>query len=140
MQQIQQAGGIIINPAGHIVLVTNSNGSHTFPKGAQEKNETLQQTAAREIQEETGLTDVIIGEKLGVVERRGYTATNHRTPTVIKVVHVYSCTSQTTAALTPLVSDIRAARWVAPMQVADQLTYLEDRDFFLSVQSLLPLR
>ncbi len=40
-----------------------------FPKGRIESGETVEQAAVREIGEEVGLTDIVLKEKLGAIER-----------------------------------------------------------------------
>ena len=60
----KSCGAIVIHKDGDqykILLVKNHNGrNYSFPKGHVEKGETEQQTAVREVKEETGLDIVII--------------------------------------------------------------------------------
>jgi len=61
------AGGVVWRKreAGlEILMIQDHKGRWTIPKGHVEKGESLEQTAQREIGEETGLTNVKIGDKL----------------------------------------------------------------------------
>jgi hypothetical protein len=61
---IKAGGGLVINPFGKILLIFR-RGVWDLPKGKQDPGETLAQTAMREVQEETGLNDLKLIEKLG---------------------------------------------------------------------------
>lgn len=66
------AGGIIlkkIDKQVFILLVKNIDTTYSFPKGHREANETLIDTVLREVEEETGLDDVEVKEKIGWFER-----------------------------------------------------------------------
>ena len=52
------AGGIIINEYKEVVIVNQNHDSWSLPKGHVEDNETILETAKREIYEETGLSDI----------------------------------------------------------------------------------
>ena len=59
MKQEKSCGAIIANPtdSNQILLIQHKNGKHwAFPKGHMEPGETEEQTALREIREETGLS------------------------------------------------------------------------------------
>lgn len=57
------AGGIVAYRDNHtwkILIMKDSKGVWTFPKGKVEENENLEQTAVREIAEEVGLTNLTL--------------------------------------------------------------------------------
>ncbi|MCU7614880.1 NUDIX domain-containing protein [Chryseobacterium sp. GMJ5] len=54
---IEAAGGIVKNPAGEILFIKRL-GKWDLPKGKMEKGESREESAIREIEEETGLKDV----------------------------------------------------------------------------------
>ncbi len=57
------AGGIVFRRHGdtwQVLMVKNRRGSWTFPKGRVEEGETLEETALREVEEETGVKAEII--------------------------------------------------------------------------------
>ncbi len=93
MKKVISAGGIVIrnNPNKQILLTifTNIKGLG-FPKGHVEINETFEQTAMREVKEETGLTELKIIKKLGVIKRP---ATERDGTPISKDIHMYLMTS-----------------------------------------------
>lgn len=89
MKKVISAGGIVIrnNPNKQILLMiyTHIKGLG-FPKGHVEEGETLEQTAIREVTEETGLTELKIVKKLGVIKR---SATERDGTPILKDIHMY---------------------------------------------------
>jgi 8-oxo-dGTP pyrophosphatase MutT (NUDIX family) len=80
-------GGVVVR--GDEVLVIVPRGRRRvlgLPKGGMNPGETPQQTAAREVREETGVT-VTVGERLGQVD---YTYRRGGRP-IAKTVHFYLC-------------------------------------------------
>src|SRR5690349_14082836 len=62
-QYIKAGGGLVMNNFGKVLLIFR-RGVWDLPKGKQDPGETLAQTALREVQEETGLADLQLIEKL----------------------------------------------------------------------------
>ncbi|MHC5309364.1 NUDIX hydrolase [Myroides sp. LJL116] len=61
---VQKAGGgVVFNPKGEVLFIKRG-GKWDLPKGGTEKNETMEQTAMREVEEETGVGNLKIVEKL----------------------------------------------------------------------------
>lgn len=61
------AGGVVfrrVDDHVEILMIQDRLGRWTIPKGHVEEGETLEQTALREVAEETGLTEFKLGEKL----------------------------------------------------------------------------
>lgn len=61
------AGGVVyrhVDDRVDILMIQDRLGRWTIPKGHVEEGETLEQTALREVAEETGLTEFRLGEKL----------------------------------------------------------------------------
>lgn len=56
-------GGLVYNKDGDVLFIFR-NGKWDLPKGGTEKNETIEETAMREVEEETGVTGLAITEKL----------------------------------------------------------------------------
>lgn len=60
---VKAGGGLVKNAKGEILFICR-NGKWDLPKGGTEKNETMEETAIREVEEETGVTGLTIDKKL----------------------------------------------------------------------------
>ncbi|WP_262148768.1 NUDIX hydrolase [Chryseobacterium foetidum] len=74
-RKIEAAGGIVNNPSGEILFIKRL-GKWDLPKGKMEKGESREESAIREIEEETGLRNVILKDFINTtyhiyVERNG---------------------------------------------------------------------
>ena len=58
---VRQAGGVVLLD-GQLVLRRTAKGEYLFPKGHVDPGETLEQTAIREVAEETGVEAEIVDE------------------------------------------------------------------------------
>ncbi|MGU3375898.1 NUDIX hydrolase [Chryseobacterium sp. M5A1_1a] len=72
---IEAAGGLVNNPEGEILFIKRL-GKWDLPKGKMEKGESREESAVREIEEETGLVDVELMEFINTtyhiyIERNG---------------------------------------------------------------------
>lgn len=89
MKKVVSSGGIVVrnNPNKQILLTifTHIKGLG-FPKGHVEFGETIEDTAIREVTEETGITELKIIKKLGVITRP---ATETDGTPVSKDIHMY---------------------------------------------------
>jgi 8-oxo-dGTP pyrophosphatase MutT (NUDIX family) len=138
MQEQQKAGGIIINDSGKVLVITNNLGRHTFPKGSVEQGENFLETAQREIREETGLTEFIVHEELGILTRPGYSDTNTSEPSVIKNIHFFYCTTSQEQ-LRPGEPEVTDAKWASPDELAYLLSWPEEVTFFEEQRAKLGL-
>ena len=75
----------------YILLLQYPNGRVAFPKGRQEAGETLEETALREVEEETGMTGLQIVQKLGEVQ---YRSNNPTQSMYLKTMHIFLMTAQ----------------------------------------------
>lgn len=120
------AGGVVLN--NNKVLVVNQNhDSWSLPKGHSEPNESLVQTAIREIGEESGIKDLTLVKELGSYQRQRI-----NDPSEIKTIYMYLFTTNQTE-LNPTDSSIPESKWVEIADVSKTLTAKEDKDFFNSV-------
>jgi 8-oxo-dGTP pyrophosphatase MutT (NUDIX family) len=60
---VQAAGGLVLNDDGHLLMIFRK-GCWDLPKGKVDEGETLEVCAVREVQEETGITRLLLKEKL----------------------------------------------------------------------------
>lgn len=104
-----------------ILLQQHKNGGHwSYPKGHVEGNETDEQTARREILEETGLT---------VTLHTDFRAVNTFSPKegVMKDVIYFAAESDSNAALTAQEEEVTDLAWFNPDAAPARLTYDTDR-------------
>ena len=116
-------GGVAIR--GDDVLVIQPTGRRritALPKGGPQRGETPEQTAGREVREETGV-NVAVGEPLGDVEywyRRG----GRR---VFKTVHFYLC-DYVSGSTDDHDHEVDEARWIPLHEARVALSYAGERE------------
>jgi ADP-ribose pyrophosphatase YjhB (NUDIX family) len=133
MEKAYSAGGIVVSSLG--VLVVNQNhDSWSLPKGHRESGETDEQAARREIQEESGVSQLDLVEDLGSYERfqiaLGGVGENTRQ---LKSIHLFLF-STVQLELHPEDPANPEAKWVGIDTVPSFLSHPEDIAFFQSVQ------
>jgi 8-oxo-dGTP pyrophosphatase MutT (NUDIX family) len=131
MKIVQKAGGIVLNTKGEVLIIKNDLGRLTLPKGGLEPGETHIEAAEREVLEEGGINKVTIIRELGTIVRQGYTHDNHESPSVIKHIRIYLCTTNETE-LNPKVKDVLGAYWVNKDDVVKTLSWQEEAEFFIN--------
>ncbi|MDR3547780.1 MAG: NUDIX hydrolase [Candidatus Pacebacteria bacterium] len=130
------AGGIVIGDRGAIALVQrkNGDGAWLFPKGHLEAGETDEDTARREIREETGLTDLEYIGDLGTYERPPIDKDGSYRVDEVKEIHMYLFAAPPSAALAPeMTEEIGAARWFPYRELAEHIGDDKDRVWYASV-------
>ncbi|KIX22955.1 NUDIX hydrolase [Flavobacterium sp. 316] len=60
---VKAGGGLVYNEKGEVLFIFR-NGKWDLPKGGTEKNETIEETAMREVEEETGVSGLSVVKKL----------------------------------------------------------------------------
>ena len=102
------AGGVVLNDEEDILMIFR-RGKWDLPKGKLDKGETLEQCAVREVEEETGLTGVELGNKI-VTTYHTYTQFGKH---ILKESHWYKMKSNSGQKLIPQTEeDITEIRWV----------------------------
>lgn len=115
---IQAAGGIVENEQKELLFIYRLN-KWDLPKGKVEKGEDLQTCAKREIEEETGATNLIIHNKIGETYHT-YTAFGKY---FLKTTHWYYLSCPTKQELVPQIEeDIAAIKWVKIKKIAAPLS------------------
>ena len=126
------AGGVVINKKGEVTLVISGPKEENFwgfPKGRVDVGEDTVFAAKREIEEETGIEDLVLVRPIGVYER--YRAHKNRGDDTaeLKVIHMFLFTSnQETLAPKDLWNP--EARWIPFSKVGSVLSNAKDRDFW----------
>ncbi len=110
---ITAAGGLVCNGEGKY-LVINRLGVPDFPKGKAEKGETVEQTALREVEEETGLHGLTLGAPL----LRTYHTYPLGNDIVLKTTHWFRMTVPGCPDLIPQTEEnISSAQWVTSSEL-----------------------
>jgi bis(5'-nucleosidyl)-tetraphosphatase len=116
-----------------VLLIQHRNGLHwAFPKGHSEPTESPQQTAERELFEETGLAlkRFLFPETLS----EAYTFSRHD-QTIHKVVHYFL--AEVEGMVTLQSSEILSSRWILLSEASQALTFSESRALCEQARRLL---
>jgi 8-oxo-dGTP pyrophosphatase MutT (NUDIX family) len=125
---VRAAGGIVVQRDGNdasMLLVHRPRGDWTFPKGKAEDGEDDEDTAMREVEEETGLR-CTLGAPAGETQ---YTDAAGR-PKVVRYwfMHPMSASRQ----FTPN-DEIDEVRWCTPAEARRLLSYAQDRELLATL-------
>ncbi|GBF05053.1 NUDIX hydrolase [Deinococcus aerius] len=123
------AGGVVLDAAGRVLLVRYRSGAWAFPKGHVEPGETLEQTAVREVREETGVT----ATPLAPLPETRYT--NDRGEA--RVIHWFAMRAAGTAPTT-LEETFPEGGFFPAGVAAAMLTYPEDQHLLRAALAALP--
>jgi ADP-ribose pyrophosphatase YjhB (NUDIX family) len=131
VEHSHSAGGVVINPTGRVLCVSQRGTSWSLPKGHIHADEDLVQAAIREIAEESGLTHLMFIRSLGTYQRYRI-GPDGDDPSELKTLHMFLFRTDETD-LHPTDPDNPEARWVEVDKVAELLTHQKDKDFFLGI-------
>lgn len=130
------AGGVVINPQGQILIVSQRGNSWSLPKGHVDAGETKLAAARREIYEESGVKELTFIKELGSYCRYKI-AKDPRFEDLSELKEITLFLFKTeTMELCPQDSYNPEARWVTKEEVISYLTHQEDKRFF---ESILPM-
>lgn len=130
----RSAGGVVINDAGQVLVVSQHGTSWSLPKGHIEENEEILAAAKREIMEESGVSELELMKEYPMYERMKIGLDGGDDLSEMKLIHMFLFrTSQTE--LHPTDADNPEAIWVEPKRVAELLTHPKDKKFFEGVLS-----
>ncbi len=132
--QYEKSCGAIIYRKHHgnieLLLIKNANGGHwSFPKGHVENDETEEQTAIREIMEETNIQVSLDNQFREVIT---YAPKKDITKDVI-----YFLAKATTYDYTPQEEEISKIKWVEINNAHTLLSYDNDRQLVIKAKSII---
>lgn len=105
---IEAAGGVVQNEKKELLLIYRL-GKWDLPKGKLEKGESLEACAVREVEEETGVTNLLLKKKIGET----YHTYNAFGKHFLKISHWYHLTCKNKQALVPQTEEqITEIKWV----------------------------
>ncbi|MFH1664546.1 MAG: NUDIX hydrolase [Candidatus Omnitrophota bacterium] len=128
VQKVFAAGGVVIKKEKgqpRVLLIMDSYGCWTWPKGHLEEGETPEETALREVAEETGQAGTVIVEPLG---RQKYSF-KFKSGKIDKTVHIFLIKASAREKITVQTSEIREARWFSAEEAVGKIQYRGSRTF-----------
>ena len=103
-------------------------GDGTYQKGHKEHGEDIEQTATREVEEECGLKDLVLKEKLGITYHTYYLNGRYE----IKETHWYEMTTESLKLTPQREEGIEKAVWIGEDKIDEVI-----ENCYLSLQDLL---
>jgi len=112
---IEAAGGMVFNPNGELLMMLR-RGQWDMPKGKLDEGETTEACALREVEEETGISNLRLCEKLQTT----YHTYDFQGKTVLKPSHWYKMECTGTENLIPQIEeDITELLWADKVKAAE---------------------
>src|SRR5579864_9357169 len=133
MRKTRSAGGVVINRAGEVLVVSQRGTSWSLPKGHIDAGEDALAAARREIHEESGIRDLELVRELGSYERYKIGVDGGDDRSERKVITMFLFRTEETT-LRPVDPANPEARWVEKSKVALLLTHERDKEFFRRVE------
>ena len=113
LPNVVAGGGKVLNSSGRILFIYR-NGKWDLPKGKAEPNETIDQTALREVKEETGIKDLSITIPLQIT----YHIFKRNRKVFIKKTYWFEMYSSYSGNLKPQLKEgIPKAKWIDPKKL-----------------------
>ena len=115
---VQKAGGgLVYNKNGDVLFIFR-NGKWDLPKGGIEKGEEIEYTALREVEEETGVSKLLISNKL----QKTYHIFRRNGKYKLKITHWFEMTSDFEGTPLPQAEEgIEKVAWLNPEQIKEAL-------------------
>lgn len=125
------AGGIVVSDKGNVLVVNQNGKSWSLPKGHIDPGETAQEAAIREIEEESGITNLEFVKELGAYKRYRIGINGGEEKSELKNIQLFLYKTPEVKPY-PQDPDNPEARWVSPDEVVNILTHEKDKEFYLS--------
>ena len=127
---IVAAGGLVWNENNELLMIFRQE-KWDLPKGKLDDGESIETCAIREVREETGLTEVILGEFIGITHHEYFD--RFINAQAIKESHWYNMRSNSHQLLNPqLEENITDIKWVSMKELA---TFLENS--YLNIETII---
>jgi 8-oxo-dGTP pyrophosphatase MutT (NUDIX family) len=133
MKYEKSCGAVVVKKdhnESFILLVQMNKGHWSFPKGHMKRNETEQQTALREVKEETNLEVNIKGDFRQTVKYLSDQETEKEV--------VYFLANPKSDQIQRQESEIKNITWLRYKDAIEQLTYKTDKDILKQVHEINP--
>ncbi|MFH1798191.1 MAG: NUDIX domain-containing protein [Candidatus Omnitrophota bacterium] len=122
MRQQFAAGGVVIKKERgrlRVLLIKDSYGHWTWPKGHIEKGESPKAAAAREVTEETGQRNIEVVKELGK-QKYYFTLKGEK---IFKTVYIFLIKASGREKIVVQVSEIQKAKWFWPEEALEKIEY-----------------
>jgi ADP-ribose pyrophosphatase YjhB (NUDIX family) len=116
MRCIKAGGGLVLNELGEVLMIFR-NGVWDLPKGKWDDGETISECALREVQEETGITNIQLGPFLAIT-RHFYA--DHQ-GWVLKETYWYTMQATKQHLIPQTEEGISEVRWISPADLNKHL-------------------
>jgi ADP-ribose pyrophosphatase YjhB (NUDIX family) len=115
---VKAAGGLVLNEKKELLFIFR-RGKWDLPKGKLDKGETLEQCAVREVEEETGLKNILLKKNLLTT----YHTYDENGKHILKESYWYEMDIQGVQKLIPQTAeDIHEAKWIKKKNLSDVLS------------------
>lgn len=124
------AGGVIYrknNEKYSFVLILDAYDKWTFPKGKVEKGDSFEDTAVRELREETGLTDLKI---IDYLDEKEVTINNPDEEPQSKLIKYYLLESKKGYIKIPNIKELKDVRWFSKEEALERIDYPNAKKVF----------
>lgn len=114
---VKAGGGLVYNKAGEALFIFR-NGKWDLPKGGMEKGEDIEETALREVEEETGVTGLRIVQKL----QKTYHVFKRNGTYKLKITHWFEMKTSFSGMLVGQANEgIEKVAWLKPGEIKEVL-------------------
>ena len=111
-------GGLVYNKKGEVLFIKR-NGKWDLPKGGKDKGEMMEETAMREVEEETGVNGLEIVKKL----QKTYHVFQRNGKYKLKVTHWFEMKTDFDGKTNPQKEEgIKKAVWLNPKEINEAMT------------------